>query len=171
MTLQTTVTSYELRARGKEHDASSQQPAAIDLRHPTPDTQHLAITVLLADDQPSVLQALRECFALEPELRIVGEAGDGKVALALAQRLHPDVVVTDIKMPNMDGIAVTQALQEVAPEVRVVILTVYEDVATRAQAEAAGAAAFVAKHEPAEVLLEAIYRAVGERHEEPDHTV
>ena len=136
--------------------ATRQQPAA---RSPQP----LVITVLLADDQPSVLQALRECFALEPELRIVGEAGDGKVALALAQRLHPDVVVTDIKMPNMDGIAVTQALQEVAPDVRVVILTVYEDIATRAQAVAAGAVAFVAKHEPAEVLLEAIYSAVGER--------
>jgi DNA-binding NarL/FixJ family response regulator len=121
----------------------------------------MVITVMIVDDQPSVLQALRECFALEPDLKIVGEACDGNVALALAETLQPDVVVTDIKMPSMDGIAVTEALKKSVPEVRVIILTIHEDSSTRSRAFAAGAMAFVAKHEPVEVLLEAIYETVG----------
>jgi DNA-binding NarL/FixJ family response regulator len=157
------TTDVGLRAAGFELQDNDQQPAGSSPQLAATDPRHLVISVLLVDDQPSVLQALRECFALEPELQIVGEAGDGKVALALAENLHPDVVVTDIKMPSMDGIAVTAALKKAAPEVQVVILTVHEDSATRARAVAAGAVAFVAKHEPAEVLLEAIYRAVGDR--------
>lgn len=126
------------------------------------------ITMLLVDDQPSVLQALRECFALEPNLQIVGEALDGEIALALAQKLHPDVMVTDVKMPNMDGITATEAMRELVPDTKVVILTVHDNKATRVQAFAAGAVAFIAKHEPAEALLEAIYGAVG-RNEESAH--
>ena len=120
------------------------------------------ITMLLVDDQPSVLQALRECFALEPNLQIVGEALDGEIALALAQQLHPDIMLTDVSMPNMDGIAATEALRELSPDTRVVILSVHDNKATRVQALAAGAVAFIAKHEPAEALLEAIYKAAGQ---------
>ncbi|MEO8287479.1 MAG: response regulator transcription factor [Chloroflexota bacterium] len=114
------------------------------------------LTILIVDDQPSVLAALEQCFALEPDLSIVGYAADGNEALALAQQLHPDIVLTDIKMPNMNGIAATVALRAVAPEIKVVILTVYDNPATRAQALAAGADAFVAKHDDADVLLAAI---------------
>ena len=120
------------------------------------------ITMLLVDDQPSVLQALRECFALEPNLEIVGEALDGEIALALAEKLHPDIMLTDVAMPNMDGIAATEALRELSPDTRVVILSVHDNKATRVQALAAGAVAFIAKHEPAEALLDAIYRAAGQ---------
>jgi DNA-binding NarL/FixJ family response regulator len=116
--------------------------------------------MLLVDDQPAVLQALRECFALEPNLQIVGEAGDGQLALEMAQELHPDIMVTDIKMPIMDGITATEALRNLAPDTKVVILTVHDSKTTRVQAFAAGAVAFIAKHEPAEALLEAIYSAV-----------
>ncbi len=119
------------------------------------------ITMLLVDDQPAVLQALRECFALEPDLKIVGEAEDGEAALALARDLHPDIMLTDIAMPNMDGIAATEAIQRLSPDTKVVILTVHDNKAMRVQAFAAGAVAFIAKHEPAETLLDAIHKAVG----------
>jgi DNA-binding NarL/FixJ family response regulator len=121
--------------------------------------------MLLVDDQPSVLQALRECFALEPNLKIVGEALDGEIALVLAEKLHPDIMLTDVAMPNMDGIAATEALRELSPDTRVVILSVHDNKATRVQALAAGAVAFIAKHEPAEALLDAIYRAAGQKTE------
>ena len=121
------------------------------------------VTMLIVDDQPPVLEALRQCLALEPELQIVGEAEDGIAALALAQELHPDIVLTDIKMPHMDGIAATSALRELAPNVKVVIMTIYDDPATRARALEAGAVAFVGKHEPAEALIGAIRQVVGRK--------
>ena len=117
------------------------------------------VRMILVDDQPVVLDALRQCFAMEPDILIVGEAGDGTTALALANKLQPDVMLTDIKMPNMDGIAITIALRESAPEIKVVVLSIYDDAATRGQAISAGASEFVGKHDPAEVLLAAVRRA------------
>ena len=122
------------------------------------------LTILIVDDQPSVLHALYECFALEPDLKIIGKAEDGMEALALVRELRPDILLTDIKMPKMDGIAATVALKEIASETRVVILSVYDDQTTRTQALAAGAAAFVGKHDPAELLISEL-RRVAERSE------
>lgn len=119
------------------------------------------LTMLIVDDQPAVLEALRQCFALEPDLLIIGKAENGMEALALAQKLHPDVVVTDLKMPTMDGIAATIALREVDPSIKVVILSIYDDRSTRAQALAAGASAFVGKHSSADELLAAIREVAG----------
>jgi DNA-binding NarL/FixJ family response regulator len=117
------------------------------------------LTILIVDDQPQVLDALRQCFAMEPDIAIVGKANDGLSAVALARELHPDIVLTDIKMPHMDGIEVARALHEIAPETRVVILSIYDGSANREQARAAGAAEFVCKHESAETLLAAVRRA------------
>lgn len=119
-------------------------------------------TMLIVDDQPSVLNALRQCFALEPDMVIIGNAEDGAEAIRLAERLHPDVVLTDIGMPDMDGIAVTIALRKADPHTKVVILSIHDDPTTRARAKAAGADAFVAKHDPAEVLIAAIRRVTGQ---------
>jgi len=119
------------------------------------------LTILIVDDQPSVLDALRQCFALEPDIQIIGKASDGVTALAMAQELHPDIVVTDIKMPNMDGLAATTALRKVEPKIKVIILSIYDDTSTRAQALSAGAVEFVGKHDPAEALLAAVRRAGG----------
>ncbi len=120
------------------------------------------LTILIVDDQPSVLDALRQCFALEPDIQIVGKARDGASALALAQELHPDIVLTDIKMPNMDGLSATRVLRQIEPKIKVIILSIYDDSSTRAQALSAGAVEFVGKHDPAEALLAAIRRAAGE---------
>jgi DNA-binding NarL/FixJ family response regulator len=121
--------------------------------------------VLIVDDQPAVLSAVRDWLAYDTDLDIIGQAEDGITALTLAQELQPDIVLIDLKMPNMDGIATAGALREVAPQVRVVILTVYDDVASRARAQAAGVAAFVAKHDSIETLLAVIREVTASRQE------
>jgi DNA-binding NarL/FixJ family response regulator len=119
------------------------------------------ITILLVDDQPAVRQGLSMRLALEPDLEVIGEAVDGVEALRRAHELHPDVVVMDIEMPRLDGIAATEALRTIEPGCCVVILTVHESSATRARARDAGAAAFVSKHAGEEALLAAIRSATG----------
>ena len=123
------------------------------------------IRVLLVDDQPAVRQGLRIRLVLEPDVEVVGEAGDGAGAISLAQSLRPDVILMDVKMPGMDGISTVRTLRALAPESAVVILSLYDDASTRAGAEEAGAAAFVAKHEVEETLLAAIRRAASRRPE------
>ncbi|MDF1512376.1 MAG: response regulator transcription factor, partial [Anaerolineae bacterium] len=80
------------------------------------------IKLLLVDDQMTVREGLKMRFALEPDLIVVGEAGNGVEAVRLAQTLAPDVVVMDVEMPQMDGVTATQRLHETIPEVAVVML-------------------------------------------------
>jgi DNA-binding NarL/FixJ family response regulator len=119
------------------------------------------IKLLLVDDQPAVRHGLRMRLALEPDVAVVGEAADGAAALRAVQTLAPDVVVMDVVMGEMDGLAATAALGVGGPAPAVVVLSLYDDAATRRRALEAGAAAFVGKHETAEVLLAAIRRAAG----------
>lgn len=119
------------------------------------------VTLLIVDDQPGVLDALRQYFAVEPDIRIVGEAADGQLAIALASELQPDVIIIDIRMPNLGGIDAIPHLRQVAPGSKVIILTIYDDSASRAQALAAGASAFVAKQDQAEVLLDVVRQLTG----------
>jgi DNA-binding NarL/FixJ family response regulator len=116
------------------------------------------VRLLLVDDEPAVRRGLRIWLALEPNLEVVGEAGGGGEAISLTQALRPDVVLMDVEMPGMDGISATAALRSVAPQSAVVILTLYDDATTRARAQEAGAAAFVAKHRMEETLLAEIRR-------------
>jgi pilus assembly protein CpaE len=102
-------------------------------------------------------------FALEEDLEVAGEAGDATGAVSLARALRPDVVLIDVDMPGMSGIAATERLRAAAPWSAVVIFTLRDDAATQAQARAAGAAAFVAKHQTEETLLAAI-RGVAATH-------
>jgi len=120
------------------------------------------ITMLIVDDQPCVLDAMRQCIALEPDLSIIGEAEDGATALSLARELHPDIMVTDIKMPHMDGIAMATALRDTAPDIKVVVLTVHDNKSLKSQAHEAGVAAYICKHEPAEYILASIRKVAGE---------
>jgi DNA-binding NarL/FixJ family response regulator len=126
------------------------------------------IRLLLVDDQPAVRRGLRMRFALEPDLEVVGEAGGVAEAISLARVLHPDVVLMDVEMPGVSGIAAIATLRRVAPHSTVVIFTLYDDAAMRARAREAGATAFVAKHQTEETLLAAIRRAAAE-HEQEEH--
>ncbi len=99
-------------------------------------------------------------LSIEADVEVVGEAGSGEAALRLVRSLSPDVVLMDVEMPGMDGIDVTAALRAAAPQVAVVVLSLYDDARTRARAREAGAAAFVAKHQAKTTLLATIRRVV-----------
>lgn len=115
------------------------------------------IKLLIVDDEPAVRKGLRMRLASEPEVVVVGEATSGEEAFALVETLHPDVVLMDVALPQMDGIAATQALHTAFPQVAVIILTIHDDEATRRRARAAGAAAFVTKRGLNGELLAAIW--------------
>ena len=113
------------------------------------------IRVLLADDQALVRAGFRAIIESEPDILVVGEAPDGAVAAALAERLTPDVVLMDIRMPNLDGIAATRRIgaDPRLADVHVVILTTFETDEYVFEAIRAGAAGFLVKDtEPAELL-------------------
>jgi len=120
------------------------------------------ITLLLVDDHPTARGALRMRVELEPDLAVVGEAGDAAAALALAEQIAPTVVLMDLKLPGMNGIEATAVLRRRVPTIAVVLFTLYESAGTWADARAAGVAACVAKQEPTEVLLRAIRRVAAE---------
>ncbi len=117
------------------------------------------ITLLLVDDQQAVRQALKMRIGLETDIMIVGEASNGQEALLQVQRLQPDVVLMDVRLPVTDGITVTTSVLTVAPRSKIVMLTMYGDASIRARALQAGAVNFIEKHQPAEHLLTAIREA------------
>jgi DNA-binding NarL/FixJ family response regulator len=123
------------------------------------------IRVALADDQPVVRMGLRVLIDREDDLELVGEADDGRTALQLARRTHPDVLLLDIRMPGMDGLA---ALRELTADptlagTRVVIVTTFEIDQYVYEALQAGASGFVLKDaEPAELLRAVRVVAAGE---------
>src|SRR5512146_2423964 len=86
------------------------------------------ITVLIADDHGVLRAGLRALFARYPYLQVVGEAAGGNETIRLAQKLAPDLVLLDMNMPELDGIAVTEALGRALPATRVLILTAATDV-------------------------------------------
>jgi DNA-binding NarL/FixJ family response regulator len=114
------------------------------------------VRLLLADDQPLLRTGFRMVLGSEPDLDIVGEAGDGAEAVDLARRLLPDVVLMDIRMPRMDGVAATRAIVAARLPVRVLILTTFDLDEYVVGALRAGASGFLAKDVPAEDLVTAI---------------
>jgi DNA-binding NarL/FixJ family response regulator len=111
------------------------------------------IRVALADDQALVRAGFRMIVESQPDMQVAGEAADGQDAIDLIRREHPDVVLMDIRMPHMDGIAATR---QVAALTRVVILTTYELDEYVFDALSAGASGFLLKAAPPEDLIRAI---------------
>jgi DNA-binding NarL/FixJ family response regulator len=116
----------------------------------------VTIRLLLADDQPLLRTGFRMVLGAEPDLDVVGEAGDGVQALELARRLLPDVVLMDIRMPHMDGVAATKGIVSANLPVRVLVLTTFDLDEYVVGALRAGASGFLAKDVPAEDLVAAI---------------
>jgi DNA-binding NarL/FixJ family response regulator len=114
------------------------------------------IRLLLADDQQLLRTGFRMVLGTEPDLDIVGEAGDGVEAVDLARRLLPDVVLMDIRMPRLDGVAATRAIVAARLPVRVLILTTFDLDEYVVGALRAGASGFLAKDVPAGDLVTAI---------------
>ncbi|MBU0493272.1 MAG: response regulator transcription factor [Chloroflexi bacterium] len=88
---------------------------------------HVPIRILLVDDQALFREGLRLLLATQPDLEVVGEAGDGEAALREAARLRPNVVLMDLRMPVLDGVAATRCLLAAQPKCRVIALTTFDD--------------------------------------------
>jgi len=117
------------------------------------------IRVLVVDDHQVVRQGLRVFLDVQPDLDVVGEAGDGETAVALVEELAPDVVLLDLKMPGMGGVDTMRLLRDRGVPARVLVLTSYTDPASVVPALRAGAAGYVYKDIEPEALAQAI-RAV-----------
>ncbi|HWQ91350.1 MAG TPA: response regulator transcription factor [Clostridia bacterium] len=127
------------------------------------------IRILLVDDHPVVRRGLATCLSAEETFAIVGEASDGIEALEQTARLSPDVILMDIDMPRMTGLAATAALQRTAPKSRVLVLTVHANADYVLRIIEAGAKGYVVKDASPEQLIQAIRRVhSGETYFSPD---
>jgi DNA-binding NarL/FixJ family response regulator len=116
----------------------------------------MTIRVAIADDQGLVRAGFRMIVSSQPDMEVVGEAGDGQATIDLVHREKPDVILMDIRMPRVDGIAATRTITGAQSPPRVVILTTYELDEYVFDALAAGASAFLLKAAPPEDLIRAI---------------
>ncbi len=114
------------------------------------------IRVVLADDHPIVREGLRQLVNAQPDMRVVGEAGDGAEACRVARELQPDVLVMDLSMPVLDGAQATEQVRRDCPNVRVLALTVHEERLYLTQLLRAGASGFVLKRAAGSELVRAV---------------
>ncbi len=117
------------------------------------------IRVLIADDHIVFRQGTRALLEQEPDLEVIGEAGDGEEAINMAKELNPDVAIIDIAMPVVDGIAATKQIKESCPDTNILILSAYDDDQFVFRLLQAGAAGYLLKSVPSSELITAI-RAV-----------
>lgn len=116
----------------------------------------MSIRVLVVDDEAMVRVGLRLVLEAEPDIEVVGEASDGIEALAAAVQLRPDVVLIDVRMPRLDGLSATRQILAAESEVKVVVLTTFNEDAYVQEALRAGASGFLLKVAPPERLAEAV---------------
>jgi len=119
------------------------------------------IRVLIADDQQMLRDGFRVILESEPDLEVVGEAPDGAEAVRQAQLLRPDVVLMDIRMPELDGLAATEQLMGMSDPPRVVVLTTFDQNEYVVRALRAGASGFLLKDAPSSRLVAAVRAAAG----------
>jgi DNA-binding NarL/FixJ family response regulator len=114
------------------------------------------IRLLLVDDQSLICQGLRAMLSLEPDLEVVGIAHDGEQALAQVHALQPDIVLMDVRMPVMDGREATRQICQQYPQIKVLVLSTFDDSQYIADAIRAGAKGYLLKDMPSEELAQAI---------------
>ena len=129
----------------------------------------MTIRVLICDDQDLVRDGLRTILSTAPGIEVVGEAGDGAEAVEMTERLTPDVVLMDLKMPGTDGVAATRLITSRHQGVRVLVLTTYDAPEWVDDAIRAGAAGYLMKDTTRTRLIEAVKgTAAGQTHVDPD---
>src|SRR5579863_6452037 len=119
------------------------------------------IRVLIADDHPIVRDGLRKLLSLEEDFQIVGEASHGREVLDRLQELDPDVLLLDLRMPNLDGLSALQALQQTNKRTRVIVLTASEDKNEFVQAMKLGCSGIVLKQTAPELIIKSIRKVHG----------
>jgi two-component system, NarL family, nitrate/nitrite response regulator NarL len=123
---------------------------------PTPEQSNRPIRVVLADDHPIVRDGLRKLLSLEDDIQVVGEASDGREVLQMVQDTEPDVVILDLRMPNLDGLSALQALQQSNKKAKVIVLTASEDKNEFVQAMKLGCSGIVLKQTAPELIVKSI---------------
>jgi len=127
------------------------------------------IRVLLADDHPIVRKGIASLLSQCPHLELVGEASNGQEAVRRAKELLPDIVLSDLEMPQLSGLGVTEALQKDLPQIKVLILSMYSNTDFVLRIMQAGAKGYILKGAPPEELIRAIETvAAGESYFSPD---
>jgi DNA-binding NarL/FixJ family response regulator len=130
--------------------------------------QQREITCLIVDDHEVVREGLRLALSRAPHIRVIGEASDGESAVTLVERRRPDVVIMDVRMPGMDGLAATKVLTERMPDVSVLIFTAYSERSLLSRGLESGAKGYILKEAPHQTLLRAIEKvANGEGYVDP----
>lgn len=119
----------------------------------------MTIRVLLVDDQALFREGLNTLLSVHPDIEVVGEASNGEEALAAAQELKPNVVLMDLRMPVLDGVAATRQLRQRQPESQIIILTTFDDDEDVFEGLRAGAAGYLLKDVSSAKLVEAIKAA------------
>ncbi|MCP5116084.1 MAG: response regulator transcription factor [bacterium] len=114
------------------------------------------IKIMVADDHPVVREGIRKLLELEDDMQVVGEACDGREVLEMVGQLQPDIVLLDLKMPGMDGLAVLQTLQHVKGGAKIIVLTASEDKNEWVQAMKLGCCGIVVKQTPPELIVKSI---------------
>ena len=114
------------------------------------------IRLMLVDDQTLIRQGLASLLSLEEDFQIIGHAGHGQEAVSLAESLRPDIVLMDIRMPIMDGVDATKSIKEKHPDIKVLVLTTFDEDEYIVKAMQAGASGYLLKDAPTEQLAAAI---------------
>ena len=121
--------------------------------------------VLIVDDHDLIRESTQLMLEGEPDLEVVGEAANGHHALELCRQLRPDLVLMDVRMPEMDGLTATREIKKEMPAISVLMVSAYESEDYRREAASAGATDYILKDAERYQLLEAVHAALGERGE------
>ena len=121
----------------------------------------MKIRVVVADDFPLVREGIVRALDVDPAIEVVGQAENGQAALELAQQLEPDVLILDLRMPDLGGLAVLDKLRTSRPEIRIIVMTASEQASALLDAVAAGAAGYLSKRSTGEELRQAVITAHG----------
>ena len=122
----------------------------------SPEKRSTPARLVLVDDHHLLRRGFRSLLAGEPDLEVVGEASSGREAIELCERLHPDFVLMDVRMPEMDGLAATREIKREHPNIAVLILTMHENTDYLLEALDAGAAGYVLKEGADDELVDAV---------------
>jgi DNA-binding NarL/FixJ family response regulator len=121
-----------------------------------PHAKHGPSRIIVADDHPLFRAAIRQTLETHPDLEVVAEAADGREASELCRRLRPELVLMDLRMPVMDGVAATLAIKRELPDTLVLILTALDEATSLSKSLEAGAAGYVLKYAPADRIIDAV---------------